>query len=127
MSVDFLDGAFEKAGSLDRGELLRVLRAHGATDELTSLVERRVPTGVRLRSVEELRTLVPEAGRGGEGRLLQIGEVAERVGLSLRSVRYYEEIGLVEPSDRTEGGFRLYSEEDVRRLLLVKRIKSLRV
>lgn len=127
MSVEFLDGAFEKAGSLDRGELLRVLQAHGAPAELTTLVERRVPAGVRLRSAEELWTLLPEAGPGGDGRLLQIGEVAQRVGLSLRSVRYYEEIGLVEPSARTEGGFRLYSEEDVRRLLLVKRIKSLRV
>lgn len=115
------------AGSLDRGELLRVLRAHGAREELTSLVERRVPAGIRLRSAEELWTLVPEERPGGGGQLLHIGEVAERVGLSLRTVRYYEEIGLVEPSDRTEGGFRLYSGEDVRRLLLVKRIKSLRV
>lgn len=115
------------AGSLDRGELLRVLRAHGAPEELTSLVERRVPAGIRLRSADELWTLVPEERPGGGEQLLHIGEVAERVGLSLRTVRYYEEIGLVEPSDRTEGGFRLYSGEDVRRLLLVKRIKSLRV
>ena len=53
----------------------------------------------------------------------QIGEVAESVGLSLRTIRYYEEIGLVEPSGRTEGGFRLYTDSDVDRLRLVKALK----
>lgn len=55
----------------------------------------------------------------------QIGEVAERVGLSLRTVRYYEEVGLVTPSDRTAGGFRLYTDNDVERLELVKHLKPL--
>lgn len=53
----------------------------------------------------------------------QIGEVADEVGLSLRTIRYYEEIGLVEPSGRTEGGFRLYTDSDVERLRLVKALK----
>lgn len=53
----------------------------------------------------------------------QIGEVAEIVGLSLRTIRYYEEIGLVAPSGRTEGGFRLYTDSDVDRLRLVKALK----
>lgn len=57
--------------------------------------------------------------------LLQIGKVAERTGLSVRTIRWYEETGLVVPSLRTEGGFRLYSEDDVTRLLAVKRMKPL--
>ena len=56
---------------------------------------------------------------------LHIGEVAERVGLSLRTVRYYEEQGLFQPAGRTDGGFRLYTEHEVDRLLLIKQMKPL--
>jgi DNA-binding transcriptional MerR regulator len=56
---------------------------------------------------------------------MQIGEVAEKTGLSLRTIRYYEEVGLVTPSARSAGGFRLYSEADLSRLLLVRRMKPL--
>jgi DNA-binding transcriptional MerR regulator len=56
---------------------------------------------------------------------MQIGEVSERTGLSLRTIRYYEEVGLVTPSARSAGGFRLYSETDVARLLLIRRMKPL--
>jgi MerR family transcriptional regulator, copper efflux regulator len=55
----------------------------------------------------------------------QIGEVAEAVGLSLRTIRYYEEVGVVPPSGRTAGGFRLYTDGDIERLLLVKQMKPL--
>ncbi|MCI2239464.1 MerR family transcriptional regulator [Kineococcus sp. TRM81007] len=57
--------------------------------------------------------------------LMQIGEVAERVGYSFRTIRYYDEMGLVTPSARTPGGFRLYTELDVYRLLVLKRMKPL--
>jgi MerR family copper efflux transcriptional regulator len=56
---------------------------------------------------------------------MQIGEVAERTALSLRTIRYYEEVGLVPPSARSQGGFRLYTDGDVERMLLVKRMKPL--
>lgn len=57
--------------------------------------------------------------------LLQIGQVAERTGLSLRTIRFYEEHGLVRPTSRSDGGFRLYSDDDVARLEVVKRMKPL--
>ncbi|HUF96055.1 MAG TPA: MerR family transcriptional regulator [Acidimicrobiia bacterium] len=55
----------------------------------------------------------------------QIGKVADVVGLSLRTIRYYEEIGLVSPSGRTEGGFRLYTDPDIDRLRLLKALKPI--
>ncbi|WP_431784493.1 MerR family transcriptional regulator [Streptomyces chumphonensis] len=58
-------------------------------------------------------------------RQMQIGEVAERTGLSLRTIRHYEEVGLVTPSARSKGGFRLYNEADVERLMVVRRMKPL--
>ena len=65
---------------------------------------------------------VTGSARGG---LLQIGQVAERTGLSLRTIRFYEENGLVVPTARSDGGFRLYSDADVARLELIKRVKPL--
>jgi DNA-binding transcriptional MerR regulator len=56
---------------------------------------------------------------------MQIGEVAERVGLSLRTIRHYGEVGLIPPSARSKGGFRLYTEGDVTRLAFIKRMKPL--
>ena len=63
--------------------------------------------------------------RTGRGGLLQIGQVAERTGLSLRTIRFYEENGLVVPSGRTDGGFRLYSDDDVARFAVIKQMKPL--
>lgn len=60
-----------------------------------------------------------------DAKLLQIGDVAERVGLSLRTVRYYEEQGLLTPESRTAGGFRLFGETQVDRLLLIKQMKPI--
>lgn len=56
---------------------------------------------------------------------MQIGEVADRTGLSFRTLRHYDEIGLLTPSARSEGGFRLYTEDDVARLLVIRRMKPL--
>ncbi len=56
---------------------------------------------------------------------MQIGEVAALTGLSLRTLRYYEEVGLVAPSARSAGGFRLYTALDVDRFELIKRMKPL--
>lgn len=56
---------------------------------------------------------------------MHIGEVAERTELSLRSLRHWDEVGLLRPSARTEGGFRLYTEQDVEKILLIRRMKPL--
>lgn len=57
--------------------------------------------------------------------LARVGEVAERLGVSPRTIKYYEELGLVEPETRSPGGFRLYGEEDVRRLERILRMKGI--
>jgi DNA-binding transcriptional MerR regulator len=59
------------------------------------------------------------------GTLRQIGEVVDAVGLSLRTVRFYEEAGLVIPVARTAGGFRLYDDESIARLHLIMQMKPL--
>jgi MerR family transcriptional regulator, copper efflux regulator len=59
--------------------------------------------------------------------LRQIGEVAAAVGLSLRTIRYYEEVGIVLPSGRSIGGFRLYTDADVERFGVVKAFKPLKL
>lgn len=56
---------------------------------------------------------------------LQIGEVAERTGVTQRTLRFYEEKGLLQPPSRLEGGFRLYSEQDVARVERIKRLQTL--
>ena len=56
---------------------------------------------------------------------LQIGEVAERTGVTQRTLRFYEERGLLKPPSRMDGGFRLYSENDVARVEQIKRMQSL--
>ena len=56
---------------------------------------------------------------------MHIGEVAARTELSLRSLRHWEEVGLLVPSARTDGGFRLYTEADVEKILVIRRMKPL--
>ena len=56
---------------------------------------------------------------------MHIGAVATRTGLSLRTLRHYDDIGLLRPSGRSEGGFRLYTEDDVDRVLVIRRMKPL--
>jgi len=62
---------------------------------------------------------------GREDTLLQIGEVADRTGVTQRTLRFYEERGLLKPPTRMDGGFRLYSEDDVLRVEQIKRLQSL--
>ncbi|OIH94586.1 MerR family transcriptional regulator, partial [Curtobacterium sp. MCBA15_001] len=56
---------------------------------------------------------------------MHIGELADRAGMSLRTIRHYDEVGLLVPSGRTAGGFRVYTERDLERLLVIRRMKPL--
>lgn len=67
----------------------------------------------------------PPCGGSQSAAVLQIGEVARRVDLSIRTIRHWEDVGLVTPSARSAGGFRLYSEDDVARIRLLRFMKPL--
>jgi DNA-binding transcriptional MerR regulator len=56
--------------------------------------------------------------------LLRIHEAAAEVGLTARSVRYYEELGLLRPAARSEGDYRLYDTTDVERLRFIKGLRD---
>ena len=56
---------------------------------------------------------------------LRIGEVARLVGMTPKTVRHYEKIGLLPEAERSESGYRLYSADDLLRLNRVKRLRSL--
>ena len=55
---------------------------------------------------------------------LRIGALAERAGTNAPTIRYYEEIGLLRQADRQAGGQRAYGEEDVRRLMFIRRCRD---
>ena len=57
-------------------------------------------------------------------RLLRIQEVAAEVGLTPRSIRYYEEVGLLEPAARSGGAYRLYDESDIARLRFIRGLRD---
>lgn len=67
----------------------------------------------------------PRAGDGESGQLHQIGEVSDLIGLSLRTIRHYEDVGVVTPAERSPGGFRLYSDRDIERLRRVMGMKPM--
>ena len=58
------------------------------------------------------------------GRLMRIQEAAAEVGLTPRSVRYHEEMGLLRPAARSDGDYRLYDETDVERLGFIKGLRD---
>ncbi len=66
-----------------------------------------------------------ERKAGPSEPMLQIGEVADRTGVTQRTLRFYEERGLLKPPTRMDGGFRLYSEDDVARVTQIRRLQDL--
>jgi DNA-binding transcriptional MerR regulator len=55
----------------------------------------------------------------------RIGEVAAKVGMTERTIRYYEELGLLDSVKRLDGGTRVYTDDDVRRLKFIRKLKVL--
>lgn len=62
---------------------------------------------------------MPEQG------LIRIGQLAELSGVSVRSLRYYEELGLIKPAAHSQGGFRLYSEDELKKVDVINYLKEL--
>ncbi|HZQ92041.1 MAG TPA: MerR family transcriptional regulator [Terriglobales bacterium] len=56
---------------------------------------------------------------------IQIGKVAEQTGLSIDTIRFYQKIGLVKQPARSEGGFRLFSESEIRDLVFIQKAQEL--
>jgi DNA-binding transcriptional MerR regulator len=55
----------------------------------------------------------------------QIGEIARSLGITTRTLRLYEQLGLIDPPCRTEGGIRFYDKEDIRRIKFILKVKEL--
>ena len=62
----------------------------------------------------------PDPDAAPPERLLRINDVAEEVGLTTRAIRYYEEMGLLTPAARSDGGYRLYDQTDIERLRAIR-------
>src|SRR2546429_3866230 len=72
-------------------------------------------------SIDEQQRLVND----DEQTYYTIEQVATRTGMTKRTLRYYEEVGLLAPTDRTEGNYRRYSEVDVQHLERIKELRDL--
>lgn len=71
------------------------------------------------------KTMASNAPSEAQRPKYRIEQVADRLQTTKRTLRYYEEIGLLPPAERTEGGYRLYSEDDIARLERIQRLKDL--
>jgi len=60
-----------------------------------------------------------------DSQLLLIGQIATQSGIPIKTIRYYEELGLIKPLGRTEGGYRQFSLDVLTRLAFIKRSQSL--
>ncbi|KAA0977141.1 MerR family transcriptional regulator [Paeniglutamicibacter gangotriensis] len=60
-----------------------------------------------------------------DARTMHIGDLAEATGLSQRTIRHYDEVGLLPATTRSEGGFRIYTESDLQRMFVIRSMKPL--
>jgi DNA-binding transcriptional MerR regulator len=76
-------------------------------------------------ATDEQPSKFAQSAQFGESVFYTIEQVATRTGLTKRTLRYYEEVGLLSPTDRTEGNYRRYTEADVQRLTRIKELRNL--
>src|SRR6266581_505823 len=76
-------------------------------------------------SADAQQNTIPNSGEAPARRVYSIEQVATRTGLTKRTLRYYEEVGLLPPTGRTEGNYRRYNEEDIQRLERIKKLRDL--
>src|SRR6478609_9841312 len=69
-------------------------------------------------------TTDPEPDAAPPARLLRINEVAAEIGLTTRTIRYYEEVGLLAPAARSDGDYRLYDASDLDRLRFIRDLRD---
>lgn len=60
-----------------------------------------------------------------KGQRMHIGDLADATGLSQRTIRHYDEVGLLPATTRSEGGFRIYTDSDLQRMLVIRSMKPL--
>lgn len=56
---------------------------------------------------------------------LQIGDVANRAGVNVQTLRYYERVGVLKPNIRRDSGYRIYDEDAIRKVLFIKKSQEL--
>lgn len=62
---------------------------------------------------------------GKEEKLLRVGELAKAVGKTVRAMHLYEELGLLDPDSRSEGGFRLYNSGAIERIQWITKLQAI--
>jgi DNA-binding transcriptional MerR regulator len=70
-------------------------------------------------------TALPDFADPGDGKLFRVGELARRTGKTTRAIRFYEELGLLVPVQRTKGGFRQYDNTAQIRIHWIDRLQAL--
>ncbi|UMZ74357.1 MerR family transcriptional regulator [Natranaerofaba carboxydovora] len=60
-----------------------------------------------------------------DNELIRIGDLAKMAGVSTRTIKYYEEIGLISPADRSSGGFRYYTSDDLIKIKVIRNLQEM--
>jgi len=139
---EVLDQAKIEEGALQEWEKLKLIKADGLTSgqvpfytaqtfEKIAHLKKMEDLGYKLEDIQKIikKAGFPKTGKNlnktaNAGEFLTVGALAERVNVSPRAIKYWEEMGIIEPDMRSEGGVRLYSEIYV---YLCKLIKDLQL